>query len=124
MSISAKRVSFDDTTMWVELSDARIIGVPLARFPRLLNATEEQRAGYELSARGIHWDALDEDVSVDGLLKGRGDVTHRPHNAARHEKALIIQRFLLVVRRNSSSSELRNSLPFSVICQCSAVSSR
>ncbi|QXX99309.1 DUF2442 domain-containing protein [Serratia marcescens] len=54
----------------------------LAWFPRLLNATEEQRAGYELSARGIHWDALDEDVSVDGLLKGRGDVTHRPHNAA------------------------------------------
>ncbi|WP_127341279.1 DUF2442 domain-containing protein, partial [Enterobacter hormaechei] len=36
MSISAKRVSFDDTTMWVELSDARIIGVPLAWFPRLL----------------------------------------------------------------------------------------
>ncbi|WP_205733109.1 DUF2442 domain-containing protein, partial [Enterobacter hormaechei] len=33
---SAKRVSFDDTTMWVELSDARIIGVPLAWFPRLL----------------------------------------------------------------------------------------
>jgi len=56
--------------------------VPLAWFPRLLNATEEQRAGYELSARGIHWDALDEDVSVDGLLKGRGDVAHRPHNAA------------------------------------------
>ncbi|MBH3171292.1 DUF2442 domain-containing protein [Serratia marcescens] len=82
MSISAKRVSFDDTTMWVELSDARIIGVPLAWFPRLLNATEEQRAGYELSARGIHWDALDEDVSVEGLLKGRGDVTHRPHNAS------------------------------------------
>ena len=124
MSISAKRVSFDDTTMWVELSDARIIGVPLARFPRLLNATEEQRAGYELSARGIHWDALDEDVSVDGLLKGRGDVTHRPHNAARHEKALIIQRFYSSSAVNSSSSELRNSLPFSVICQCSAVSSR
>lgn len=98
MSISAKRVSFDDTTMWVELSDARIIGVPLAQFPRLLNATEEQRAGYELSARGIHWDALDEDVSVDGLLKGRGDVTHRPHNAARHEKALIIQRFFFTRR--------------------------
>ncbi|MGP2828884.1 DUF2442 domain-containing protein [Serratia marcescens] len=81
MRISAKRVSFDDATMWV-VSDARIIGVPLAWFPRLLNATQEQRAGYELSARGIHWDALDEDVSVEGLLKGRGDVTYRPHNAA------------------------------------------
>ncbi|CAI1039231.1 Protein of uncharacterised function (DUF3532) [Serratia marcescens] len=45
MRISAKRVSFDDATMWVELSDARIIGVPLAWFPRLLNATQEQRVG-------------------------------------------------------------------------------
>ncbi|WP_261276357.1 DUF2442 domain-containing protein [Serratia entomophila] len=82
MSISAKNVSFDEATMWVELSDARIIGVPLAWFPRLLNATDEQRAGYELSTRGIHWDTLDEDISVEGLLKGCGDVTHRPHHAA------------------------------------------
>ncbi len=59
MSISAKRVSFDDATMWVELSDARS-GVHWRWFPRLLNATQEQRAEYELSARGIHWDALDE----------------------------------------------------------------
>jgi hypothetical protein len=52
MSISAKNVNFDETTMWVELSDARIIGVPLAWFPRLLNATDQERARYELSARG------------------------------------------------------------------------
>ncbi|ENG6109763.1 DUF2442 domain-containing protein [Serratia liquefaciens] len=82
MSISAKNVNFDETTMWVELSDARIIGVPLAWFPRLLNATDQERARYELSAHGIHWDALDEDISVEGLLKGRGDITHRPHHAA------------------------------------------
>ncbi|CAI1061467.1 MULTISPECIES: DUF2442 domain-containing protein [Serratia] len=82
MSISAKNVNFDETTMWVELNDARIIGVPLAWFPRLLNATDQERARYELSARGIHWDALDEDISVEGLLKGRGDITHRPHHAA------------------------------------------
>ncbi|CAI0917173.1 DUF2442 domain-containing protein [Serratia proteamaculans] len=82
MSISAKNVNFDETTMWVELSDARIIGVPLAWFPRLLKATDEERARYELSARGIHWEALDEDISVEGLLKGRGDITHRPHHAA------------------------------------------
>ncbi|MGO4746029.1 DUF2442 domain-containing protein [Serratia quinivorans] len=82
MSISAKNVSFDETTMWVELSDARIIGVPLAWFPRLLNATNQERAHYELSARGIHWDTLDEDISVEGLLKGRGDITHCPHHAA------------------------------------------
>ncbi|MBW6637475.1 DUF2442 domain-containing protein, partial [Salmonella enterica subsp. enterica serovar Weltevreden] len=37
---------------------------------------------YELSKRGIHWDNLDEDISVDGLLAGRGDVTHVPHRVA------------------------------------------
>ncbi|GAK28152.1 MULTISPECIES: DUF2442 domain-containing protein [Serratia] len=82
MSISAKNVNFDETTMWVELSDARIIGVPLAWFPRLLNATNQERAHFELSARGIHWETLDEDISVEGLLKGRGDITHCPHHAA------------------------------------------
>ncbi|WBL74524.1 DUF2442 domain-containing protein [Serratia liquefaciens] len=82
MSISAKNVNFDETTMWVELSDARIIGVPLAWFPRLLNATDQERAHFELSARGIHWETLDEDISVEGLLKGRGDITHCPHHAA------------------------------------------
>ncbi|MNW14248.1 hypothetical protein D3C71_2124180 [compost metagenome] len=56
--------------------------MPLAWFPRLLKATDEERARYELSARGIHWEALDEDISVEGLLKGRGDITHRPHHAA------------------------------------------
>ncbi|NLU17504.1 MAG: DUF2442 domain-containing protein [Serratia liquefaciens] len=82
MSISAKNVNFDETIMWVELSDARIIGVPLAWFPRLLNATDQERAHFELSARGIHWETLDEDISVEGLLKGRGDITHCPHHAA------------------------------------------
>jgi hypothetical protein len=49
---------------------------PLAWFPRLLTATAEQRAQFELSPRGIHWEALDEDVSIDGLLAGHGDLTH------------------------------------------------
>jgi hypothetical protein len=44
--------------------------------PRLLTATAEQRAQFELSPRGIHWEALDEDVSIDGLLAGHGDLTH------------------------------------------------
>ncbi|WP_053140988.1 DUF2442 domain-containing protein [Erwinia billingiae] len=82
MIISAKEVRFDDRIMWVELSDERIIGVPLAWFPRLCNASAEQLKDYELSSRGIHWDALDEDVSIDGLLKGRGDITHPPHQVA------------------------------------------
>ncbi|CCP01873.1 hypothetical protein BN439_0784 [Erwinia amylovora Ea644] len=82
MTISAKNVRFDQTTMWVELSDGRVMGVPLAWFPRLLNASVKERSDYELSKRGIHWDALDEDISVDGLLAGRGDVTHIPHHVA------------------------------------------
>ncbi|WP_168409646.1 DUF2442 domain-containing protein [Erwinia amylovora] len=82
MTIAAKNVRFDQTTMWVELSDGRVMGVPLAWFPRLLNASVKERSDYELSKRGIHWDALDEDISVDGLLAGRGDVTHIPHHVA------------------------------------------
>jgi hypothetical protein len=76
MSTSAKAVRFDDDSMWVDLDDGRRIAVPLAWFPRLLAATHEQRNQFELSPRGIHWEALDEDVSVDGLLAGHGDRTH------------------------------------------------
>lgn len=82
MSISAKNVKFDEYNMWVELSDARTLGVPLAWFPKLLHASPDARAQFELSPRGIHWDELDEDISVDGLLAGRGDITQRPHRAA------------------------------------------
>ena len=76
MTTSAKAVTFDDDSMWVCLDDGRVIAVPLAWFPRLLTATAEQRAQFELSPRGIHWEALDEDVSIDGLLAGHGDLTH------------------------------------------------
>jgi Protein of unknown function (DUF2442) len=75
MAISALSVEFDDDTFSVELSDGRTLRVPLVWFPRLLHATAEQRSSYELSHRGIHWEAIDEDISVDGLLAGRGDVT-------------------------------------------------
>ncbi|MEN4704524.1 DUF2442 domain-containing protein [Pantoea agglomerans] len=82
MTISARDVRFDDSTMWIELTDDRTLGVPLSWFPRLLDATPEQRNDYELSPRGIHWDALDEDISVEGLIQGRGDITHPPHQVA------------------------------------------
>jgi Protein of unknown function (DUF2442) len=76
MTTSARAVRFDDDSLWVDLDDGRVVGVPLAWFPRLLAATAEQRAGFELSPRGIHWEALDEDISIDGLLAGHGDLTH------------------------------------------------
>lgn len=77
MSTSPSAVRFDDDSMWVELADGRVIAVPLAWFPRLLHATPEQRAACELSAHGLHWDELDEDVSVAGLLAGIGDSTRK-----------------------------------------------
>ena len=68
--------------MWVDLTDGRALGVPLAWFPRLLRATPEQRARVELSRVGLHWEELDEDISIAGLLAGRGDVTTQPEQVA------------------------------------------
>lgn len=82
MTISAVRVHFKDDKMWVELSDGRSLGVPLSWFPRLANATPEQRRDFTISPGGLHWDALDEDISVEGLLAGRGDQTRKPDRAA------------------------------------------
>lgn len=74
MNISPRRATCDENNLWVELNDGRTLGVPLAWFPRLLAATPQQRADCELSPRGIHWDALDEDIAVEGLLAGLGDI--------------------------------------------------
>jgi hypothetical protein len=77
MSTSATSVRFDDVTMWVDLADGRTVGVPLAWFPRLLRATPEQREQCRIgvTGAGLHWEDLDEDISVEGLLAGRGDMT-------------------------------------------------
>ena len=82
MSISAEGVRFDTDSMWVELSDGRTVGVPLAWFPRLLNASASNLKNYSLSPQGIHWESLDEDVSIAGLLAGRGDQTKQGKEAA------------------------------------------
>ena len=77
MSISPTAVRFDDDTLWVSLSDGRTIAAPLEWFPRLLEAAPEQRAQVELSKNGLHWNALDEDISVAGLLAGQPDLSRR-----------------------------------------------
>jgi uncharacterized protein DUF2442 len=82
MTISATSVRFDDHTMWVELSDGRTLGVPLAWFPQLLRATTAERERVELSCVGLHWEAIDEHISIEGLLAGRGDVTRSTGHAA------------------------------------------
>lgn len=83
-SVRAKSLSFDEYTMWVELDDGRSLGVPLAWFPRLLHASPEQRQQYRISysGSGLHWDALNEDISVEGLLAGRGDMTQHHSDVA------------------------------------------
>ena len=72
MNTSATELDFDSNMMWVTLLDGRKLGVPLAYFPRLLAATPEQRQHFELSGNGtgIHWDELDEDISVENVLLG------------------------------------------------------
>ena len=77
MNTSARTVRFDDVTMWVDLSDGRTLGVPLAWFPRLLNATPAQRESVEIGRYGLHWESIDEDISIEGLLAGREDMTRQ-----------------------------------------------
>jgi uncharacterized protein DUF2442 len=75
-------VRFDEDSMWVDLSDGRVLGVPLAWFPRLLHSAPEQRQKVRISPRGLHWEALDEDISIAGLLAGLGDQSADPRVTA------------------------------------------
>ncbi len=63
----------DADSLVVNLSDGRVVSVPLAWFPRLLHGTPVERAHWHLigGGQGLHWDDLDEDISVEGLLAGR-----------------------------------------------------
>ena len=82
MNISAMSVSFDSENMWIELADGRTLGVPLAWFPRLLNATPAQRERVAVSRVGLRWEEIDEDISVTGLLAGLEDFTRRGNELA------------------------------------------
>ena len=66
-------VTVTDDTLSVELSDGRMIAVPLEWYPRLVHATPKERNRWRLIAHGhgIHWDELDEDISVEGLIAGK-----------------------------------------------------
>jgi hypothetical protein len=81
MTISATAVRFDEHTMWVDLTDGRTLGVPLAWFPRLLHASPDARTRVEISRVGLHWEDLDEDISIAGLLAGRSDMTRQSERA-------------------------------------------
>ena len=72
---SAKAVRFDEYMMWLDLEDGRTLGIPLAWYPRLLHGSPELREKVEISRMGLHWEELDEDISIAGLLAGRMDQT-------------------------------------------------
>lgn len=64
----ATSLNFDDDYLWVDLYDGRIVGAPLAWYPRLQHASPTQRLDYELRRREIHWRGLGQTVPVTGLL--------------------------------------------------------
>ena len=70
---TAVDVSVTDETLVVELSDGRTISVPVSWYPRLEHATEKERSQWQLmgSGIGLHWPAIDEDISIEALLAGR-----------------------------------------------------
>ena len=70
--VRAMHVAVEEARLVVDLMDGRTIAVPLAWYPRLANATPEQRIHWELAGGGygIHWPDIDEDLSTEGLLRG------------------------------------------------------
>ena len=73
MAPRAEEVTVTDDTLTAELADGRTISVPLAWYPRLVHATQQERDNWRLigGGRGIHWPDLDEDLSVEGLVIGQ-----------------------------------------------------
>lgn len=69
----AEHVTVTEDTLSVDLSDGRTISVPLAWFPRLLHGTKKERNNWRLTGKGhgIHWEDLDEDISVENLIFGQ-----------------------------------------------------
>ncbi|MEJ0000724.1 MAG: DUF2442 domain-containing protein [Verrucomicrobiota bacterium] len=67
-----KDVTVTSSTLTVALADGRTISVPLNWFPRLANASSEDRAVWEIcgAGYGIYWPRIDEHLSVEGLLRG------------------------------------------------------
>ena len=67
----ARKVRVTDRALTVELQDGRVVSVPVKWYPRLVEASPRERRAWVLvgPGAGIHWPALDEDISVDGLLR-------------------------------------------------------
>ena len=72
-SLRAVRGQLTDEALVVDLADGRSVSVPLVWYPRLVRASMKERQQFRLigSGEGIHWELLDEDVSVEGIVAGR-----------------------------------------------------
>lgn len=70
---AAENITVTEDTLHVDLSDGRTISAPLAWYPRLIYASQAERNNWRLIGKGygIHWEDLDEDISVEGLLAGK-----------------------------------------------------
>ncbi|HEX8664526.1 MAG TPA: DUF2442 domain-containing protein [Beijerinckiaceae bacterium] len=73
MRLTVRDVWFDETRLFVEISDGRVLGTPIRWYPRLASATPEQRGNWRIcgAGEGIHWPDVDEDLSLEGMLAGR-----------------------------------------------------
>ena len=99
----AEDVKITDDTLSVDLSDGRTISVPLEWFPRLVHATLEERNNWRLIGKGhgIHWENIDEDISVKGLLAGK------PSGESQASfKKWLSQRLSRLTRRSTRGSAL------------------
>ncbi len=69
---SAIGVEVSESTLSIELNDGRTISVPVGWYPRLTHATRKERDNWKIidGGQGIHWEDIDEDISVEGLLQG------------------------------------------------------
>src|SRR3990167_7200089 len=93
--VLAVEASCTSDTLTVTLSDGRVVSAPLAWFPRLLEATPRQRADWELigGGIGIHWEAIDEDISVASLLQPENFIRlpNEPMQPARKRRRVKLQ---------------------------------
>ena len=71
--VLATNLHFTDESLVVDMADGRTVKVPLSWYPRLAHATKKERDNWEMlfDGEGFHWPDLDEDLSVDGFVKGR-----------------------------------------------------
>ncbi len=83
--IGVKKIRFTNERIYFELKDGREIGVPLDWFPRLKGASPEERENYYLTANGtgIHWESLDEDISIKYLLSEKLYLLDQSHEHVR-----------------------------------------